>query len=221
MLAKTWDIQRNCYVWPLRNQMDALHAYADGDLSWEELTGKLQEKLTDELIGKKASLLSGKFSDTYPREIRLLEEVSAASPEEAKNLIEAYFAEPFEISPVRMNLLLNIQATGPQFLEMAICLLPTYLLGKAPLFAVIGRLQNAVACWLDHPRRSVLEENYQPEYQLITNIIQVMDNHGLDILHDSAVSFPIPEMEEYFRKALPKVLEIYINADHTRRQIVL
>lgn len=222
MLAKNYAIQRNCYVWPLRNQMDALRAYAEGTLPWGELTGKLQEKLTDEVIDKKARLLCGaKFSETFPREIRLLDDVTASSPEEARAFAKAYFAEPFEISPVQLSLLLNIQATGPIFLEMAICLLPTWLLGKAPLFAVIDRLRNAVANWLSHPKRSILEDNYQPEFQLILGIIQTMEEMGLDILHDDAKSFPSPEMEEHFRRALPALLETYINADHTRQQLVL
>lgn len=217
MIAKNDEIRQLCYVWPLREQMKALQVYAEGRLSWDELTEKLQEKLTDEKI-KKMYLLSygARYSDTYPREIRLLEDVSSAAPEEAKALIREYLSEPFEISLPQLSVLLKIQSTGPVFLEMLISPLPAYLQGKVPLAVIIDRLRNAVASWLDHPRRSVLQDNYHAEYDLMLDMMAALGDHGWDI-----ESFSTPGEEEAFRQKLFAALEVYINADHERKEAVL
>lgn len=222
MIAKNDEIRQLCYVWPLREQMKALQVYAEGRLSWDELTEKLQEKITDEKI-KKMYLLSygARYSDTYPREVRLLEQVSRSTPEEAKALIEKYLAEPFEISLSQLSVLLKVQSVGPVFLEMLICPLPGYLLGRVPLGAIGERVKNACANWLDHPHRTVLEENYKPEYDLMADIMLALQDQGFAPLSGDIENFPTPEAEEAFRAELLKALEVYINADHERKQVVL
>lgn len=184
--------------------MEALWDYATDDLSWEQLQALLAQKQTAPAfgvtLGSSGWLQYSSPESVYSSEFALLAQVLRLDAEGAKQAIRAFFQTEPELTPARIYILADRNSwTCPPFLQFMIGPLYGYWLGKVPYQGVMIRLNDAREAWQSHEYRTVLEENYQPEYELMNTLIQASQQ----------TTSGDPESEAAFQQTLLSALERY------------
>ena len=151
-------------------------------------------------LGSSGWLQYSSPESVYSSEFALLTQVLRLDAEGAKQVIRAFFQTEPELTPARIYILADRNSwTCPPFLQFMIGPLYGYWLGKVPYQGVMIRLNDAREAWQSHEYRTVLEENYQPEYELMNTLIQASQQ----------TTSGDPESEAAFQQTLLSALERY------------